>query len=598
MVEQLHEILKSSFGYDTFRPLQQNAIETVLAGKDAFVLMPTGGGKSICYQVSALSLPHLTVVISPLISLMQDQVATLNSNGIKAAFLNSTVSVGEKNMLIQQCLNGNLKLLYMAPETFLPALDTWLGDVAVSLLAIDEAHCVSTWGHDFRPEYCELGKARSKFPNVPCIALTATADQVTRKDIIKQLKLNAPDTYISSFDRPNLELIVKGNVTKKAKVKQMVEFIEQQEGASGIVYCFSRKETEEWTKLLSERGISARTYHAGLKANDRAEAQHSFIHDDTQIICATIAFGMGIDKSNVRWIIHNNLPKNIESYYQEIGRSGRDGLPAKVLLYYTMKDVVMQANFIRETENSIVGMKKLQRMQQFAEATSCRRKILLNYFNEHKEDDCGNCDVCLHPPNFIDGTVIAQMALSGIKRTRERVATTLLIKILRGADSQDVRNRGYHELKTFGVGSEYSEYEWQHYIAQLINLGLLEIAYDQYLSLKITNSGKQVLFGMKAIKMTVPPEKTIRSGKKRSINNKEVLSSTDNSLFEVLRATRAELAKQQGVPPYIVFNDATLTHMAAMKPETLNEMATISGVGETKLIKYGPLFLDLIKENR
>jgi ATP-dependent DNA helicase RecQ len=597
LVEQLHEILKSSFGYDTFRPLQQNAIETVLAGKDAFVLMPTGGGKSICYQVSALSLPYLTVVISPLISLMQDQVATLNSNGIKAAFFNSTVSVSEKNILIQQCRNSTLKLLYMAPETFLPAIESWLGDVSLSLLAVDEAHCVSTWGHDFRPEYAKLGNARSKFPDVPCIALTATADLVTRKDISKQLKLNAPNTYISSFDRPNLQLIVKGNVNKKGKVKQMVEFIEQQEGTSGIVYCFSRKETEEWTKLLRERGIAARTYHAGLNANDRAEAQHSFIHDETQIICATIAFGMGIDKSNVRWIIHNNLPKNIESYYQEIGRAGRDGLPAKVLLYYSMKDVVMQANFIRETENSFVGMKKLQRMQQFAEATSCRRKILLNYFNEHKEDDCGNCDVCLHPPNFINGTIIAQMALSGIKRTKERVATTLLIKILRGSDSQDVLNRGYGELKTFGVGSEYSEYEWQHYIAQLINLGLIEIAYDQYLSLKITNLGKQVLYGIKEIKVTIPPEKAIRSGKKQQKKNIDVPSNFDKSLFDILRGKRAELAKNQGVPPYIVFNDATLTHMAAMKPESLNEMATISGVGETKLIKYGPLFLELIKEN-
>lgn len=591
------EILKSSFGYDTFRPLQLDAINAVLAGKDTFVVMPTGGGKSICFQVPALILPNLTVVISPLISLMQDQVETLNENGIEAAFYNSTLSSNQKNKLIQQCLNGHLKLLYMAPETFLPALDSWLDDVRISLLAIDEAHCVSTWGHDFRPEYSQLGVARLALPDVPCIALTATADVVTRKDIIKQLHLQTDQLFISSFDRPNLELIVKGNIKKKEKIKQVLEFIEKQNESAGIIYCFSRKEADEWTVILNKEGYRANTYHAGLKAQDRASAQQRFIHDETQIICATIAFGMGIDKSNVRWIIHNNLPKNIESYYQEIGRAGRDGMPAQVLLYYTLKDVVMQGNFIKGSEKPIVGTKKLQRMLQFAEATSCRRKVLLNYFNENHEQDCGNCDICMHPPDFVDGTRIAQMALSGIKRTKERVATTLLIKILRGAESHDVTNRGFHHLKTHGVGAAYSEYEWQHYIAQLINLGLIEIAYDEYLSLKITNAGNKVLFGEKEINVTVPPEKALRSTRNKTKAKVEFNKEVDSTLFDVLRLKRAEIARKQGVPPYIVFNDATLTQMASSKPITLNQMADISGVGDAKLIKYGPVFLELIKDN-
>ena len=592
------EILKSTFGYDEFRPLQQEAINAVLSGEDTFVVMPTGGGKSICFQVPALILPHLTIVISPLISLMQDQVETLNEHGIEAAFYNSTLSAGERNMLIQQCLNGHIKLLYMAPETFLPAIPSWLKDVAISLLAIDEAHCVSTWGHDFRPEYSQLGVARNALPEVPCIALTATADVITRKDIVKQLHLQTKNIFISSFDRPNLELIVKGNVKKKDKIKQILGFIDKQNESSGIVYCFSRKEADEWTEILKKEGYKANSYHAGMKAQDRSTAQQHFIHDETQIICATIAFGMGIDKSNVRWIIHNNLPKNIESYYQEIGRAGRDGLPAQVLLYYTMKDVVMQTNFIKDSEKPIVGTKKLQRMLQFAEATSCRRKILLTYFNEQQEQDCGNCDVCMFPPDFVNGTRIAQMALSGIKRAKERVATTLLIKILRGAESHDVTNRGFHQLKTHGVGAAYSEYEWQHYIAQLINLGLIEIAYDEYLSLKITNAGNRVLFGEKEINVTIPPEKELKPTRKKI--NKKVLVTTDydKTLFNVLKSKRSELARTQGVPPYIVFNDATLTEMAVNKPSNLNEMANIPGIGDVKLVKYGPTFLELIEENK
>jgi ATP-dependent DNA helicase RecQ len=592
------DILKSSFGYDEFRPIQEDAIDMILNGIDTFVLMPTGGGKSICFQVPALVLDGLTIVISPLISLMQDQVETLKGNGIRAAFFNSTQSGGERNDLARQAMSGELKLLYMAPETFLPAVQSWLTSVNVSLIAIDEAHCVSTWGHDFRPEYTQLGQIRSSFPNVPFMALTATADVLTRKDIITQLRLHQPEVYISSFDRPNLELTVKGNIPKKQKFKQILEFIKAQGDASGIIYCFSRKETEEWANELKRNGMNAEHYHAGMPSQKRASVQQSFINDDTPIICATIAFGMGIDKSNVRWVIHNNLPKNVESYYQEIGRAGRDGLPSQVLLYYTMKDVVMQSNFIRQDENSIVGIKKLQRMQQFAEATSCRRKILLNYFNEHREQDCGNCDICLNPPDFIDGTVIAQKALSGIHRTNQRAATTMLIKILRGSESQDVINRGFDKIKTFGVGAEYTEYEWQHYLAQLINLGLIEIAYDQYLSLKYTATGKQVLFGAKEIKLTIPPEKTgsakKEKKKKKSKAQKLAAGTYDEGLFEVLRIKRAELAKEQRVPPYIIFNDVTLTQMAGKKPASLNEMATISGVGDTKLVKYGPIFLDLI----
>lgn len=589
------QVLKQVFGYDSFRPQQEAIVHHLLSGKDAFVLMPTGGGKSICFQVPALVLPGITIVISPLISLMQDQVETLRANGVKAAFYNSTQSGTTRNTIVQECQLEQIKLLYLAPETYLPALESWLKDCNISLIAIDEAHCVSSWGHDFRPEYTQLGPTRSYFPEVPMVALTATADKVTRKDIVAQLNLQQPEVFISSFDRPNIQLTVRGNLKKKEKLNEIRALIGEHEGESGIIYCLSRKETEALAKELRQFGLNTAAYHAGMTSVERERIQQQFITDEIPIICATIAFGMGIDKPNVRWVIHNNLPKNIESYYQEIGRAGRDGLDAQAILYFTARDAILHHNFINEGENSIVARKKLQRMQQFSEATSCRRKILLQYFNETLEEDCGNCDICLHPPDFIDGTIIAQKALSAIKRTNERISTTMLIKILRGSESADVIRRGFHHIKTYGVGAEYTEQQWQHYIAQLLNLHLLEIDYEQFLNLKITPNGWNVLKGIDPVRLTTPPVKKQAANSRKKTT---ATGATNHQLLGALKALRLELARQRNVPAYIVFNDATLQDMVVQQPTNLTELSAVKGIGAAKLEQYGTLFLDCIAQNQ
>lgn len=586
--------LKSVFGYDNFRNQQEEIINHVLEKKDGIVLMPTGGGKSICFQIPALLFEHLTVVISPLISLMKDQVDALKTNGVNAAFFNSSVNDQEKNQIILDARSGKLKLLYLSPETLLPAMNSWFKELNISLIAIDEAHCVSMWGHDFRPEYTQLKSLRSKLSSIPFIALTATADKITRKDIENHLGLINPTTFLSSFDRPNLNLEVRGNVPKQKKIDQILDFIETRAGKSGIIYCLSRKETEEWSQILNDNNIKANHYHAGLTSDERDKIQTLFINDEIPIICATIAFGMGIDKSNVRWVIHNNLPKNIEGYYQEIGRAGRDSLKSDTLLYYNYRDVKLLSDFARESEHSSVLLEKLNRMLEYAEATTCRRKILLAYFSEVLPENCGNCDVCRNPSSTFDGTIIAQKALSAIKRAEEKAGNNTIIEILRGAKTTEMFSKGYNELKTFGIGADLNVQQWLFYLTQLKNIGLIEIAYDENMHLKISSFGEKVLFGKLTIQLAnyQEKEKLIKTAKvKKQPSN----LSPDELLFDRLKLLRRKIAVEDNVPAYVVFSDATLSQMSAEKPTTENEMLAIQGVGLQKYVSYGQDFIDLIK---
>lgn len=597
MAVDLQQTLKQNFGYSTFRPQQEEIITSVLHQKDNLVLMPTGGGKSICFQLPAILLEHLTIVISPLISLMKDQVESLLENGISAAYYNSSIDEFEKQHLVEECLNNKIKLLYMAPETLFQVKNTWFKQLKISLIAIDEAHCVSMWGHDFRPEYQKIGSLRQEFNNIPMIALTATADKITRKDIIKQLNLNEPDFFLSSFNRPNLSLKVRSQIPKKKKEKEVLDFINNRPGKSGIIYCLSRKETEAWAKLLNANNIEAHYYHAGLNTEQRNKVQDAFIHDTTPVICATIAFGMGIDKSNVRWVIHNNLPKNLEGYYQEIGRAGRDGLDSETILYYNYRDVILLNDFIKDSEFKPIYQEKINRILQYAEATTCRRRILLSYFSEHLEDDCGNCDVCKNPPEVIEGKVIAQKALSALYRTNFQVGINTCINILRGSKAIDIYEKDYHQLKTYGVGAEYSFNDWQHYITQLINMGAIEIAYDENFHLKSTDFGQKILKGEKTINLTKPQPKELKTKVAKKSKTK-IGSPTGiaNNLFEHLKSIRKIAAAEKGVPAYIIFHDSALKDMATKKPSSEIEMLEVQGMGDAKFRTYGQLFLQAIVE--
>jgi len=599
------QTLKTYFGYDSFRPLQEDIIRHLMDRKDALVLMPTGGGKSICYQLPALLSEGTAVVVSPLISLMKDQVETLCANGIAAGALNSNNDETENASLRRACMEGKLKLLYISPEKLLVEANYLLRDMHISLFAIDEAHCISQWGHDFRPEYTQMGILHQLFPQVPIIALTATADKITREDIIKQLHLNQPRIFISSFDRPNLSLTVKRGYQQKEKSKAILDFIARHPGESGIIYCMSRSKAETVAQMLQKQGIKSAVYHAGLSPARRDEAQDDFINDRVQVVCATIAFGMGIDKSNVRWVIHYNLPKSIESFYQEIGRAGRDGMPSDTLLFYSLADLILLTKFATDSGQQSINLEKLQRMQQYAEADICRRRILLSYFGENTTCDCGNCDVCKNPPERFDGTIIVQKALSAIARSEQQIGTGILVDILRGNMSSEVTERGYHRLKTFGAGREVPARDWHDYLLQMLQLGYFEIAYNENNHLKITQSGTDVLFGRaRALLVTIRREEAVQAtrGRKRkaTVPTKELplgLPNTESGeLFEALRTLRKRLADQEALPAYIVLSDKVLHLLSASRPTTIEEFGNISGIGEYKKKKYGKEFVDLIRK--
>ena len=600
LYQRMRDTLKRVFGYDGFRPLQQEIIAGLIEGEDAFVLMPTGGGKSLCFQIPALMRPGTAIVVSPLISLMKDQVDALLANGVRAACYNSGLTSTEARRTLAQLHAGELDLLYIAPERLLSdGFLERLKELEISLFAIDEAHCISQWGHDFRPEYSQLGQLRELYPEIPMIALTATAEAHTRQDIQRLLRLPNQRCFVSGFDRPNIRYTV---VEKTKPMDQLHAFLKTRTGESGIIYCLSRKRVEKVTEQLQERGYHVAAYHAGLAASERRQVQNDFLQDNLQLIVATIAFGMGIDKSNVRYIVHFDIPKNIEGYYQETGRAGRDGMAAEALLLFGYGDVAVAKGLIENSENPErrrIESHKLNSMVGFAEALSCRRQVLVGYFGDSLDGDCGNCDICLNPPEMLDVTVDAQKALSCVYRLNQRFGMGYVIDVLRGtsgANGERISRSGHDRLSTYGIGTEQSADYWRSLIRHLVHKGYLSQDVGEYSVLKLLGPAKGLMRGAETLTMARPRVRAASAkAEKKAAKRKAGEIDYDQSLFDKLRALRKRIADAAHVPPYVVFSDATIAQMAADKPTDKAAFLRVNGVGANKLEKYGEAFLDEIR---
>ncbi|WP_269931736.1 DNA helicase RecQ [Aminobacter sp. HY435] len=592
------EILKTVFGYDAFRGPQARIVEHVLAGNNAFVLMPTGGGKSLCYQIPAIVRPGMGVVVSPLLALMADQVAALRQAGVRAASLNSDLSFDDRRTLWHDIRTGTLDLLYVAPETLLrPDVLELLDGVKLSLIAIDEAHCLSQWGHDFRPSYRQLDAVVSRFAGTPRMALTATADEPTRAEILSHLAIDETDAFIAGFDRPNIRYAIEEKDNPRAQLK---EFLKRYGGESGIVYCLSKRKTEETAAWLQGLGYDALAYHAGMDKAAREANQMRFQHGEAVIMVATVAFGMGIDKPDVRFVAHIDLPGSIEAYYQETGRAGRDGLPSDTLMLYGYDDIALRSRFIEESEapdqRKRMERQKLDALLGLAETASCRRQVLLSYFGDHCEP-CGNCDTCAEPPRLFDGAIAAQKALSCIYRTGERFGQAYVVDVLLGVENERISQFGHDRISTFGIGTEHDNRTWRAILRQMIALRLIDVDLTGHGGLSIAPAGREFLRDKPELMLRVAAPSRARRGKVAGSTAQPAVSDGDQDLFQALRRKRTEIARLQNVPPYVIFHDKTLIELAAARPASRAEMANVPGVGEAKLDRYGPAFLAVIAEH-